>query len=323
MLFAGITLLRSRLFDMIWFALDMQAASLTSTTTFCTVFCGASAGFVVPLMAAIGFGMLVFVGTFDVWMATVAFGPAAGIGPDFTTVVIFDLASAVLFMWCGLDVFLSYSISVLRSFLSSFLPFNASRLPHFGAIATNFCFDLATEISGFFKWLPGAGIDDARDVDWLPTLSFKLKLESLCSLRADEMPLLELVCFDMWIFDDRSIFSLLKNFNLSSIECFIGNGEPFVSAGSVACTGCWLLTVGILHLTTDCCWRKLQTKNEKIPVNGRPKYSWKRETYPALPPFGICVDVLFRGDGPLSESQLVPLPRKSCSTETVQRKPKN
>jgi hypothetical protein len=44
---------------------------------------------------------------------------------------------------------------------------------------------------------------------------FKLKLESL---RADENPLEELVRFDDF---ERSL-SLLKSFNLSSIECFAG-----------------------------------------------------------------------------------------------------
>lgn len=261
--FGVIALPRSWLFDMIWFALDMLATSLTST--FCTGFCGADAGFVVPLMAAIGFGMLVLVGTLVTCTATVAFGPLAGVEPDFVMGVIFNLHSAVLFEWCVLDARLSFNISVLLSFFSNFLPFNASRLPLFGAIASNFCLDLVDGISGFFKWFPGAGIDEARDVDWPPNPSFKLKLESLCSLRADEMPLLELVCFDMCIFDDRSFFSLLKNFNLSNIECFIGNAVPFVRIESVACIGCWL-TVGILHLTTDGCWRKLQKEKKKTNI---------------------------------------------------------
>lgn len=259
---AAVALLRSWLFDMIWFALDMQVTSLTSTT-FCTDLCGAMVGvFVVPLMAAIGFGMLVIVGAFVTWMATVAFGfrLAAVVEPVFATDDIFNLLSAAVFVWCVLDVRLSFNASVLLSFLSNFFAFNASRLPLFGAMASNFCFDFGWGISTFFRWLAGAGSDDARDVDWTPTPSFKLKLESLCSLRADEMPLLELVCFDMCILDERSIFSLWKNFNLSIIECFIGNAVPFISAGSLACIGCWL-TVGILHLTTDGCWRKLKMKN--------------------------------------------------------------
>lgn len=267
-------LLQSRLFDMIWFALDMLALS-----TICTYLCGGgvtSVGFVVPLMAAIGLGMLVIcVGT----LATVALGLTTGIEPIFVADVIgadddeeiFNLLSAPLppvFVWCNFDDFLS--VSVVLSFFSTFLAFNVSRLPLFGVIANNFCFALADAISGFFKWFPGAGNDDARDVDCgLPTLSFKLKLESLCSLRADDMPLLELVvCFDMCILDERSIFSLLKNFNLSNIECFIvGEAVPFSSMASLACITCWLAVVGILHLAIVCCCccccRKLQKGREK------------------------------------------------------------
>lgn len=58
-------------------------------------------------------------------------------------------------------------------------------------------------------------VDEALAIEVVFGSLFKLKLESL---RADEKPLLELVRFD----DLERSLSLLKSFNLSSIECFAG-----------------------------------------------------------------------------------------------------
>lgn len=94
-------------------------------------------------------------------------------------------------------------------------------------------FDFAFDVSvAFFKFVDGGawalttGIPD----DFAFGSLFKLKLESLRSLRADENPLLELVRFDICVLDDRSDFSPLNNFNLSSMECFVGvAGMPFIT----------------------------------------------------------------------------------------------
>lgn len=67
--------------------------------------------------------------------------------------------------------------------------------------------------------------------------SLRLKLESDLSLLADENPLEELVRFDTAVLllfcFSLLILSLLKSFNLSSMECFVG--VPFWLDGVCGC----------------------------------------------------------------------------------------
>lgn len=68
--------------------------------------------------------------------------------------------------------------------------------------------------------------------------SFRLRLESLRSLRADEKPLLELVRFEtcdlldeLWLL---GVLSLLKSFSLSSIECLVAAVVAVATIGPLA-----------------------------------------------------------------------------------------
>lgn len=114
----------------------------------------------------------------------------------------------------------------------------------------NFDLDLDELLSGFFR-LPVL-LGNAVAMAGSAWVSFRLKLLSLRSLRADEKPLLELVRFDICAFDERSDFSLLNNFNLSSMDCLVGvdcplTRPPFVIGGILLCTEYGL--AGILQLT--------------------------------------------------------------------------
>lgn len=195
--------------------------------------------FVVPLIAAIGLGMLVMG-----WI--IAFGcSCGGAEQGFMSVLISTLRTIggggcfggktgcwnfIDGPFCSFEIF-SSSTDFAFSFFSSFEPeglrsgggneasfFDPSSFDGFDALAVSF---LLLEGAGRFKSL------------------FKLRLESL---RADENPLLELVRFDVW--DLERSLSLLNNFSLSSIECFV---VPFC-CGCCCCAACAISLLEIAPL---------------------------------------------------------------------------
>lgn len=118
----------------------------------------------------------------------------------------------------------------LLSFFSDFFV-KVSLLALFDEDDSSFDFVLVAGVSDLvFALVCGGWLTTGIPDDFVVCSLFKLKLESLRSLRADENPLLELVRFDICAFDERSDFSLLNNFNLSSIECLVGvAGAPFIT----------------------------------------------------------------------------------------------
>lgn len=288
------------------FWLDMSTNFWTLISLYCSVdFCCAFVwlcafdSLVVPLIAAIGFGMFVVTtdGILDnccccgvavelVCALTVGGGICellALLSGRFCSVkdlrlddINFNLLSFLLdddFCAFGTAILLSLISADWRAGLLSFFSdffVSVSLLELFDDDNSNFdlVFDanvsddfLLVSLVGGGGWL--TGIPDVFVVWSL----FKLKLESLRSLRADEKPLLELVRFDICVFDERSDFSLLNNFNLSNIECLVGvAGAPFITI--LPLPPMWFCTAyglaGILH--TVCC-RKLEfrtnTQKEK------------------------------------------------------------
>jgi hypothetical protein len=75
-------------------------------------------------------------------------------------------------------------------------------------------------VSDFFELLLVLEVDVVWDDGMFESL-FKLMLESLLSLLAEEKPLLELVRFDSWVFG-ISVLSFPNNFSFPSIDCFTG-----------------------------------------------------------------------------------------------------
>lgn len=118
----------------------------------------------------------------------------------------------------------------LLSFFSDFFV-RVSLLELFADDDNNFDFVFVAGVSVLvFAFVCGSWLTTGIPDDLVVCSLFKLKLESLRSLRADEIPLLELVRFDICAFDERSDFSLLNNFNLSNIECLVGvAGVPFIT----------------------------------------------------------------------------------------------
>lgn len=193
--------------------------------------------FVVPLIAAIGLGMLVMG-----WI--IAFGCSwGGAKHGFMSVLISTLRTigGICFggriggwnfmdgAFCSFEIF-SSSTDLAFSFFSNLEPeglstgggkeasfFDPSSFDGFDALALS-----------AFLFLDGAGRFKSL---------FKLRLESL---RADENPLEELVRFEVW--DLERSLSLLNNFSLSSIECFV---VPFC-CGCCCCEAC---AISLLEIT--------------------------------------------------------------------------
>lgn len=173
--------------------------------------------FVVPLIAAIGFGMLVM-------GCIIAFGWSGGgaeLGFVSVRISIFRMTGGGCWNFIGGPFwsFKAFSISTdfAFSFLSGFDP---------DALITGGSSD-----DSFFDPSSLEGFDDLavsvfllfEDGVWRFESLFRLRLESL---RAEEKPLLELVRFEVW--DLERSLSLLNSFSLSSMECFV---VPF-------CCGC-------------------------------------------------------------------------------------
>lgn len=174
----------------------------------------------------------------------------------------FNLLSAFVDGFCTFgtaDLLLSHTSLDIRAGLFSFFSdffVSVSLLLVFDEDDNSFDLDLVVMGSGFFKIL-GAPCTEVPDALPFGIWSlFKLRLESLRSLRAEENPLLELVRFDICAFDDRSDFSLLNIFNLSSIECLVDvTAVPFATILPLL-FGC--IVYGLVGILQTFCCRKLK-----------------------------------------------------------------
>lgn len=172
---------------------------------------------VVPLIAAIGFGMFVPTDAnccgfgccnCDAKLVFVV----SGLRPTGTC----NLACGILCIFVGGELSAPIPLFSVLSFLSPFAAFLAGA----GTFDEAFVDAEALAVSDFFERLFVLDVDVVCDDGMLESL-FKLMLESLRSLRAEEKPLLELVRFDSCVFG-ISVLSLPKSFSLPSIDCLTG-----------------------------------------------------------------------------------------------------
>lgn len=193
-----------------------------------------AACFVVPLIAAIGFGIPVPTegdcslvdGTEPVFVVAVS-----GLRPTCTC----NLACGILCIFVGggestatlIPLWLSPDVLRLIWLLSFLVLVAAFAAGTFDVVFAGF------DASHFFE-LFVLDVDVVCDDGMFESL-LRLMLESLLSLLADEKPELELVRFDSCVFG-ISVLSLPKSFSLPSIDCFAGvcwfccSTFPFVSS---------------------------------------------------------------------------------------------